>query len=512
MNNKFYVTTTIPYVNAKPHIGHALEFVQADALARYYKQKGDDTYFLSGADENSLKNVLSAEKEGISTQELVNKNSDAFEAMKNYLNLSFDQFFHTSGKKHFAGAQKLWGSCKKEDIYKKSYSGLYCVGCEEFKKEGDLIDGKCPEHKTECEKVEEENYFFKLSNYQDKLYDLVKTDLSTTLEAGRLKVVPQTRKNEVLSFIKSGLEDFSISRSVKRAKGWGVPVPNDESQIMYVWFDALANYITALGYGSKDDQLFKKYWPADVHVIGKGVIRFHAIYWPAMLMSARLDLPKSIFVHGYVTVEGEKISKSIGNVVDPKEVVEKYGSTSSPQVGTDALRYYLLKEISPYGDGDFSWKRLEEVYNSELANELGNLVNRVAKLTQNFRRSETSGSETKLKTKNLEDIEQEESLKIKIKEIEKYMGNFQFDLAIKEIWRVVHRANEFIEEQKPWELAKKPEESIQLQYALVNLVRAINGIGVCLEPFLPETAQKIQKQFARDDLNIRSEDTLFPRI
>ncbi|EKD56811.1 MAG: hypothetical protein ACD_58C00084G0007 [uncultured bacterium] len=500
--NKFYITTTIPYVNAKPHIGHALEFVQADALARYYKQQGDEVYFLSGADENSLKNVLSAEKEGISTQKLVDKNSGAFEAMRDYLNLSFDQFFHTSGKNHFIGAQKLWSSCDKDDIYKKSYKGLYCVGCEEFKKEADLVNGKCPEHKSECEKVEEENYFFRLANYKDKLYALIKAD--------KLKVIPETRKNEVLSFIKSGLEDFSISRSIKRAKGWGVPVPGDKNQIMYVWFDALANYITALGYGSKDDKLFKKYWPADVHVIGKGVTRFHAIYWPAMLMSAEIELPKSIFVHGYVTVEGEKISKSIGNVVDPKEVVEKFG--------TDALRYYLLKEISPYGDGDFSWKRLEEVYNSELANELGNLVNRVAKLTEG----------SKLKTKNLKDIEQEELLKIKIKELEKYMNNFQFDLAIKEIWRVVHRANEFIEEQKPWELArstsslentrdrsgqaKKPEEYIQLQYVLVNLVRAINGIGVCLEPFLPETALKIQKQFAKDYFDIKSEDTLFPRI
>lgn len=481
---KFYVTTTIPYVNAKPHIGHALEFVQADTLARYHRLQGADVYFLTGSDENSLKNVQSAEKEGISIKELVNKYSQEFKDLKEILNLSWDQFIRTSEPRHFQGAQKLWSACKKEDIYKKSYQGLYCVGCEEFKKDTDLLDGKCPEHKTECEKVEEENYFFRLSNYQNQLAKLIQSD--------KLRIIPQTRKNEVLAFIKSGLEDFSISRSVKRAKGWGVPVPGDDSQIMYVWFDALANYITALGYGSKDDKFFKKYWPADVHVIGKGVSRFHAIYWPAMLLSAGLDLPKTIFVHGYVTVEGEKISKSLGNVVDPKDVVEK--------LGTDALRYYLLKEISSYGDGDFSWKRLEEVYNNELANELGNLVNRVAKMTENY---QLSIQDSKLG--------EEKSLKISSQELDKYINSFQFDLALKEIWRVVHRANEFIEEQRPWDLAKKSAEYVQLQYVLVNLVRAINGIGVCLEPFLPETAQKIQKQFNKKDLKIKSEVLLFPK-
>lgn len=490
---KFYITTAIPYVNAKPHIGHALEFVQTDALARYHRQKGDDVYFLTGSDENSLKNVQSAENEGLSIKELVDKYSQDFKDLKKVLNLSWDQFIRTSEKPHFKGAQKLWSVCNKEDIYKKSYQGFYCVGCEEFKKPADLVDGVCPEHKTKCDKIEEENYFFRLSNYQDKLAQLI--------QSNQLKIVPQTRRNEVLSFIKSGLEDFSISRSVKRAKGWGVPVPSDDSQIMYVWFDALANYITALGYGSDhshpgggSEGLFKKYWPADAHVIGKGVIRFHAIYWPAMLMSAGIELPKSIFVHGYVTVEGEKISKSLGNVVDPKEVVEKYGD--------DALRYYLLKEISPYGDGDFSWKRLEEVYNNELANELGNLVNRVATLIKNY----------ELRIMNYGEINEEKTLKINSKKINKYLESFQFNLALKEIWRAVHRANEFIEEQKPWQLAKKPAEYVQLQYVLVNLIRAINGIGMFLEPFLPQTAQKIHKQFAQKDLKIKTEKPLFPKI
>lgn len=474
--NKFYITATIPYVNAKPHIGHALEFVQTDVLARYYRQKGDDVYFLTGSDENSLKNVLSAEKEGLSTQELVDKYSRDFKDLKQVLNLSWNQFIKTSEKRHFIGAQKLWSACKKEDIYKKSYAGLYCVGCEEFKKEADLIDGVCPEHKTKCEKVEEENYFFRLSNYQGQLAKLVQSD--------QLKIVPETRKNEVLSFIKSGLEDFSISRSVKRAKGWGVPVPNDLDQIMYVWFDALSNYITALGYGSKDEKLLQKFWPADLHVIGKGVIRFHTIYWPAMLLSAGLKLPKSIFVHGYVTVEGEKISKSIGNVVDPKDVVDKYG--------TDALRYYLLKEISPYSDGDFSWKRLEEVYNSELANELGNLVNRVVTMVNRY--------DIKLKTKN-------EKLKAKSKnpKLDKLIEEFRFNEALEEIWEEIRNANRYIEETKPWELAKTDKK--KLEKVIQELTYRLWLIAYGLSSFLPETSEKIQKQ-----LKTLKPNVLFPRI
>jgi len=310
MAKKFYITTAIPYVNAAPHVGHALEFVQTDVIARYHRLLGEDVHFQSGSDDNALKNVQAAEEKKIPVEKFVKQNSDKFYQFKNenILNISFDDFIRTTEKRHIDGAQALWKACKKEDIYKKKYKGLYCLGCEVFLTEKDLVDGKCPEHKKKPEIVEEENYFFRLSKYQDWLEKLISSD--------KLKIIPKTRKNEVLAFIRRGLEDFSISRTKERAHGWGVPVPGDPNQIIYVWFDALANYITALDWHKKG-KLYQKYWPADVHVIGKGITRFHAIYWPVMLKSADIPLPKSEFVHGYITVEGEKISKSLGNIIDP---------------------------------------------------------------------------------------------------------------------------------------------------------------------------------------------------
>ena len=364
---RIYFTTAIPYVNAAPHIGFALEAVQADCLARFYKAQGFDVLFTTGTDENSLKNVQAAGAEGIPVQKLVDKYAKQYENLKEALNLSWDIFIRTSTKDHFIGSQKLWSLCKKEDIYKRKYKGLYCVGCELFYTRKELTNGKCPEHDTEPEEIEEENYFFRLSNYTDFLKKLITTD--------KLKITPITRKNEVLSFIERGLEDFSISRSVERSRGWGVPVPDDESQVQYVWFDALTNYLTALGFGSSDEELYEKFWvgnPNRFHVIGKGIIRFHAVYWPAMLASAGLPLPSAEFVHGYITADGQKISKSLGNVIDPFDLTGKFG--------VDSVRYYLLREIPAWGDGDFSIKRFRELYNGELANGLGNLIARVARL------------------------------------------------------------------------------------------------------------------------------------
>lgn len=328
---RIYITTSIPYVNAAPHIGHALEFVQADCLARFYRAIGYDVYFSSGADENSLKNIQSAEAEDIPVQELVDKYAKTFSDLGDSLNLTFDVFNRTSSADHFKGAQKLWSLCRSEDIYKKKYHGLYCVGCEQFYSPNELIDGKCPEHLTMPEEVEEENYFFKLTNYSEFLKKLI--------ESNKLRIIPNTRRNEVLSFIESGLQDFSISRSRERARDWGVPVPDDETQVIYVWFDALITYLTALGFGSGDESKFKKYWVTNsnrLHVIGKGIIRFHAVYWIAMLKSAGIELPTSEFVHGYVTVNGQKISKSLGNTVDPFDLVHDFG--------VEALRFYLLRE------------------------------------------------------------------------------------------------------------------------------------------------------------------------
>lgn len=470
---RIYITTAIPYVNASPHIGFALEVVQADAIARFYREQGWDVYFASGSDENSLKNVQAAEKEGISTQQLVDKYAIQFENLKDALNLSWDIFNRTSFKLHFKGAQKLWGKCRVEDIYKKIYKGLYCIGCEQFYAPDELVDGKCPEHLTVPDEIEEENYFFKLSNYQKYLEKLISSD--------KLKIIPESRKNEVLGFIKGGLDDFSISRSFERAKGWGVPVPDDGNQVMYVWFDALTTYLTALGFGDGENN-FKKYWvnnPNKVHVIGKGIIRFHAVYWPAMLASAGMPLPKEEFVHGYVTVDGQKISKSLGNTVSPFELVNKFG--------TDAARFYLLREIPSWGDGDFSIDRFKELYNGELANGLGNLVARVARLA----------SDVKLKLPTKKNF-------VFKKTVDDNLKKYRFDQALLGIWDEITVLDRLINEQKPWEL-----EGAELKKTILPIAQEVREIAFNLSPFLPETSQKILTQFSGE---ITAEKPLFPRI
>ena len=471
MNKKFYLTTAIPYVNAAPHIGHALEFIQGDVLARYQRLIKNNVFFLSGVDENALKNVEAAEEKRITVKKLIDQNSNKFYQLKKILNLSFDAFIRTTEKRHLESVQAFWQTCKKNDIYKKKYKGLYCVGCEAFYTEKDLIDGKCPEHKKKPEVVEEETYFFKLSAYQKWLERIIKND--------ELKIVPESKKNEVLSFIRRGLEDFSISRSRKRAHDWGIPVPGDKNQIVYVWFDALINYITALDW-QKNGQLFQKYWPADVHIIGKGISRFHAIYWPAMLKSVGLSLPKEIFVHGYVTVNNQKISKSLGNTVNPFDLVKKYG--------TDPIRYYLLREIPAYNDGDFSEKRFKEVYNADLANGLGNLVARVAKLCEKANIGNLKGDET---------FDQN---------VVSFLKSFELDKALWEIWQKIKLVDQFLDKDEPWNISdiKKLAEIIK--------PRALDILNISyqLKPFIPETAEKIQKQF--QESKIKAEKPLFPRL
>ncbi len=473
MAKTFYITTAIPYVNAQPHIGHALEFVQADTIARFQRLIGNDVYYAAGSDENSLKNVRAAENEGISTQELVDKYAKAFDNLNGYLNLSYNIYNRTSTSAHAAAAQKLWRNCKKEDIYKKSYTGLYCVGCEEFYTPDELIDGKCPEHNVPPEEVSEENYFFKLSNYQKSLEELIASDT--------LKIIPETRKNEVLSFIRSGLRDFSISRSVERAKNWGVPVPGDSSQIMYVWFDALTTYLTSLGYGSSDETLFQQYWEKGdvrVHAIGKGIVRFHAVYWIAMLLSAGIAIPTEEFVHGYVTVDGQKISKSLGNTIDPVKIAEQYG--------TDALRYYLLREIPAYGDGDFSERRLTELYTADLANGLGNLVGRIAKLAEKVNYSMPA------KEYSISDS------------VAHHLEQYRFDLALQNIWERSRKLDQSINEHEPWKL-----EEIKLLAFINQIAGEIAHLAFDLQPFLPSTAEKILTQYSG---NIKASSPLFPRL
>jgi len=472
MAKRIYITNAIPYVNAAPHVGHALEYVQTDCLARFYKLSNFDVFYAAGADENSLKNVQAAEAENVPIQKLVDKYAKEFENLKDTLNISWDVFNRTSQRHHIAGAQKLWSLCKKEDIYKKKYRGLYCVGCEVFYSADEVKGGVCPDGHTNIEEVEEENYFFALSKYQKYLETLISTD--------RLQIVPQTRKNEVLSFISQGLEDFSISRSVERARGWGVPVPSDNSQVMYVWFDALTTYLTALGYPNGD--LFKKYWlnnPNRLHVIGKGIIRFHAVYWPAMLKSADIPLPKTEFVHGYITVEEQKISKTLGNIIDPFDLIEKFGQ--------EAVRYYLLREIPAWGDGDFSISRFKELYNGELANGLGNLVARVARLC----------ADTKL------NLPPKKNFKFKIN-IANELKSFRFDRALISLWEEISELDKKINQEKPWEL-----QGLTLKKTIAPIAQEIREIAFNLSPFLPKTSKIILGQFTG---KVTAQNPLFPRI
>lgn len=477
--NHFYVTTAIPYVNAKPHIGFALELIQTDAKLRYERMRrgAELVRGLTGSDENSLKNVRAAEDAGEDVASFVERHAAEFKGLSHVLNLSIDDFIRTREERHIKGAQKLWSACKPEDIYKKEYKGLYCVGCEAFYTEKEVPDGVCPEHKKPLEVIEEENYFFKLSNYQDQLEKLIESD--------QIRIVPEARKNEILSFIRSGLEDFSISRSQERARHWGVPVPGDEDQVMYVWFDALSNYITALGYAD-DSELYQTFWannPNRAHVIGKGILRFHAVYWPAMLLSAGVPLPTEIFVHGYITTEGEKISKSLGNVIHPSELTEDFG--------VDATRYYFLREIPAHGDGDYSKERMEQRY-AELANQLGNLVGRVAAMSDKYFGGQLEDVDTDW-TKHEE-------------ELDELMKHYDFKRYIDKVFEVVSEANETIDKKAPFKLVKGDEQAAKR--VLSEVAEQIRFIGKALLPIIPQAAEEILRRYGTV---IVKGDALFPR-
>ena len=470
---KFYITNAIPYVNAQPHIGWALEVTQSDTIHRYRELTGDEVLFLCGADENAIKNVQAAEAAGETVQNFVDANAKRFERLAEKLHVGFDVFQKGSDPKHHIASQRLWELCAKSgDIYKKKYQGLYCVGCEQFKTPEDLNEnGECPLHPgKKLENVEEENYFFKLSKYQEKLLDLIVSNA--------YHIIPEPRRNEVLSFLQSGLEDFSISRSNKRANDWGVPVPGDDSQRMYVWFDALNIYQSGIGFGW-DEEKYKKWWPADLHAIGKDIIRFHAVYWPAILMSAGLPLPKQLFVHEFITVNGQKMSKTLGNVIDPNDLINKYGA--------EALRYYFLARISPFQDGDFSEEKFKEVYNADLANGLGNLVARIAKLAERIKF--TSLPHTPL----LND------------DYKRAMEQYNFIDATSYVWSEIRRLDQLINEKEPWKLDEKALNGF-LTLAVIKIVE----IAYHLRPFLPETAKKIEDQFTHGP--IKSTGPLFPRI
>jgi len=461
--DKFYITTSIAYANASPHIGFALEAIQADVLARWNRALEKDVFFLTGTDEHGTKIAKKAKEEGKDPQKFVDEISGKFEKLTSVLNISNDDFIRTTDqKRHWPVVIDFWKRLEKSgDLYKKQYKGYYCSGCEAFVTEKDLENGKCLIHKKEVDLVEEENYFFKLSKYAEEIKKRIKK--------GELQIIPETRKNEMLSLIDQGLEDVSFSRSKEKLE-WGIPVPDDDTQVMYVWVDALTNYISVLG---NEDS---KYWPADIHCVGKDILKFHALIWPAILLSLGIALPKTIFVHGFITANGQKMSKSLGNVVDPFKLVDKYG--------TDAARYYLLRELPSSEDGDFSIERFTERYNSDLASGIGNLVSRVKIM------SEKVGT----KPGNIKDVEPE-IIKAQ-KKYKKALNEFKFNDALKSVMELASFCDKYIEKEKPWELQKNSAQ------VLGNLSIVLDNIAELLEPFLPETSEKIRKR----------EKNIFPRI
>ncbi len=466
--SKFYTTTAIPYVNAPPHLGHALEFILTDAIVRYKRLMGYDGFFLTGADEHGVKNYKTAQKTGEDTAEFTEKHAQMYKNLKGTLDLSNDDFIQTKDRKrHWPACQKLWKKLvEADDIYEKEYEGLYCEGCEAFMLEKDLIDGNCPHHKKPPTLLKEKNYFFKLSKYSDKIGELIESD--------ELRIVPASRKAEILNMIKEGLHDVSFSRP-RDVLPWGVDVPGDESQVMYVWCDALTNYISAMGYAEESDK-FKKYWPCDLHVIGKDIVRFHAGVWIGMLLSAGIPVPKSILVHGFITHNGDKMSKTLGNVVDPVEIVDKYG--------VDALRYHLLREIPSGRDGDFNDKLFIERYNSDLANNLGNLVNRVHTLiSRNDIKDFTFDRFADNYKKKLDDT---------WRKYTSTMDIFNIHEAIFHVWRLVDFANKMMEEEKPWSLINDNPEKAKA--VLCNLLEVIRHISIMIAPIIPKSAAQIRRQ------------------
>lgn len=458
---KYYITTTLPYVNADPHIGFALEIIQADVLARWRAQSGDEVLFNTGTDEHGQKIYQGALDTNQSPQAYCDYYASKFSGLKEALNLSYTNFIRTTDAHHIQAAQEFWRRCLANgDIYKKQYSTKYCVGCELDKTDSELVDGKCAIHPNkDIELREEENYFFRFSNYQSKLLDLYNSRPDFVVPASRLK--------EVKSFVEGGLQDFSVSR-LKTKMPWGVPVPDDEDHVMYVWFDALVNYISTIKWPNEE---YLNWWPG-VQVAGKDNLRQQSAMWQAMLMSAGIKPSKQIFIHGFMTKDGQKISKSTGNTVDPLELVEKYG--------TDAVRYYLLKAIHPYEDSDFSTASFETLYNSDLANGLGNLVSRLAQMIGNF------APEIIIDNDNLKNNDRFQSTKQKV---DKFLTEFNFSQAVEVIKEDIFFANQQIELVKPWELNKT--DSQQCKIELEKLAIIVVAIAENLKPFIPVVAENI---------------------
>jgi methionyl-tRNA synthetase len=497
----FYLTTPLYYVNDIPHIGHAYTTVAADVLARYMRLEGADVFFLTGTDEHGEKIWRAAEREGEDTQKFVNGMAEGFKQAWKTLEITYDDFIRTTDKKHVAIVQKVFQTLQKNgDIYKGEYEGWYCVPCESFWNEGELRDGNlCPDCGRPTEIVKEESYFFKLSKYQDGILKHIESKPDF--------IHPASRRNEVLQFIKQGLRDISITRT---AFPWGVAVPDDPKHVIYVWFDALINYISALGY--PDGEKFKQYWPADVHLMGKEIVRFHAVTWPAMLLALNLPLPKKIFGHGWWTVEGQKMSKSKGNVVDPLALSKEYG--------VDVVRYFLMREVAFGDDGNFSMQSFINRYNADLANDLGNLLNRTLNMVEKYFNGVIPDP------KGLKSFNEESSRLIFDKDLinknqENRFSELSLSLFLIDVWSYITRANVYIENQAPWKLAKSGETD-KLAAIMHNLCFTLSAIAYFIVPFMPSTAQKIWIQLGLDGepseeikivgVKIAKGEPLFPRI
>lgn len=461
MSKKFYITTAIDYTNDVIHAGHSYQKLLADALARYHRLLGDETYFLTGTDEHGQKVEKSAKEKNIDPKQFVDKVAKQDKSEWDSLHISYDRFIRTTDEDHIKFAQEFYLKSKANgDIYLDEYEGLYCEGCEAYYDESDLIDGKCPFHPTkEIQRLKEKNYFFRLSKYQKFLAGYIEQNSNF--------VVPEKKRNEILSFIKGGLKDFSVSR---QNVSWGIPVPDDPNHTIYVWFDALINYLT---YGQKENC-----WPADVHVLGKDNQRFHAIYWPAMLKSAGYPLPKTILVHDFFSLNGQKISKSLGNVIRPSELVERYG--------VEAIRYHFLRFGPLTNDVDITFEKIEESYNADLANGLGNLVARIAKLCEitDFKSNEVNISSFS-------------------KDVKKKLDDFRVNTALDNIWNEISKNDSLVNQTELWKDTEKKLDTLN------NIVDSIQQIAYNLQPFLPETAEKIKKQFSG---KIKSGEPLFPRL
>lgn len=459
--SNFYLTTSIPYVNGEPHIGHAYEFLAADAIARYMRQYKTPVIFATGTDEHGGKIAEKAAELHLTPKQLTDRNSAAFIDLLKALNISNDRFIRTTDAGHLKRAQKIWKDLEKF-IYKSTYEGWYCTGCEAFYSDQvvQADKGICPLHDKPYEKLKEDNYFFKLSAFAPQVKEAIESDT--------LRIIPRTRKHEILNVIDSGLEDISISRP-KEKIGWGIPVPGDPTQVMYVWFEALMNYITVLGYPEHKD--FKEYWPANIQIIGKDILRFHAAIWPAMLYGLNLPLPKVLYVHGFITVGDTKMSKSLGNVIAPKQIIDRYGA--------EAFRYFFLRHIPSYEDGDFTFERLDAAYNSELADQLGNGVGRVAAMIKNYQKGVIG---------EIPEAEHD------IGPYKDAIENCRFDKALDEVWEQVRGLNQFIEETKPWEVAKTGDTD-HLREVLSSAVSSLLEIAVLITPFMPDTAAKIKDVF-----------------